>query len=78
MGTTRYFLSLEIARLEEGAFINRRKYVLDMITNTGLLHANSITTDNASTLLPNPGKYRSLVGRLFYLNLTRPDICFSV
>ncbi|KAK4380827.1 Retrovirus-related Pol polyprotein from transposon RE2 [Sesamum angolense] len=33
---------------------------------------------NCGTLLPDPGKYRRLVGRLLYLGFIRPDISYSV
>jgi len=31
-----------------------------------------------SAILDNPGAYRRLIGRLIYLTITRPDICYSV
>ncbi|XP_075515740.1 putative mitochondrial protein AtMg00240 [Primulina tabacum] len=32
----------------------------------------------ADALLVNPGEYQCLVGRLIYLTITRPDICYAV
>ncbi|XP_019053769.1 PREDICTED: uncharacterized protein LOC109114873 [Nelumbo nucifera] len=34
--------------------------------------------DDSSPLLPDPAQYRHLVGRPFYLIVTRPDLCYSV
>ncbi|XP_019246286.1 PREDICTED: uncharacterized protein LOC109225932 [Nicotiana attenuata] len=38
-------------------------------------HTSSAIDD---TLLVNPGPYQSLLGRLLYLTITRPDISFTV
>ncbi|KAL0322509.1 UNVERIFIED_CONTAM: Retrovirus-related Pol polyprotein from transposon RE2 [Sesamum angustifolium] len=83
----RFFLVLEIARNSDGLYVAQTKYVQDIVTDIGLLNAKSTSTPfpqglklsaNCGTLLPDPGKYRRLVGRLLYLGFTRPDISYSV
>jgi hypothetical protein len=37
LGQLRYFLGIEIARGAEGIVLSQRKYVLDLLTETGML-----------------------------------------
>ncbi|KAK6135902.1 hypothetical protein DH2020_030389 [Rehmannia glutinosa] len=66
LGFAKYFLGMEIARNEDGTVLNQRKYILDILRDTGMLHCKAASM------------YRRLVGRLLYLNLTRPDVTYSV
>ena len=87
LGLARYFLGLKICRSSTGTFLNQRKYVLDILSDTGLTGAKpakfplpkalrlSIDTGH---VLPNPEPYRRIIGRLLYLTLTRPDISYAV
>lgn len=87
LGVLKYFLGIEVARNSTGIYLSQRKYTLDIITETGLLGArpaaflleqNHKLALSTSPLLPNPEKYRRLVGRLIYLAVTRPELSFSV
>lgn len=87
LGYTHYFLGLEIVQGEDGMHINQRKYVLDILMNTGLIGSKVVDTPlpkglklrtNQDELLIEPEKYRRLIGRLLYLNFTRPDITYAV
>ncbi|KAL0395161.1 UNVERIFIED_CONTAM: Retrovirus-related Pol polyprotein from transposon RE2 [Sesamum latifolium] len=87
LGVARYFLGLQIARSAAGLSLTQCKYIHDILTDTGLLDAKSVTTplpqgvklcaDSGSFLL-DPEPYRRLIGRLLYLGFTRPDISYGV
>ena len=44
LGDLKYFLGIEVARRKEWLFISQRKYVLDLLTETGLLGSKAIDT----------------------------------
>ena len=65
----------------------QRKYVLDILEETGMLDCKPINTpmDPNVKLVPrqgeplqDSGRYRQLVGIVNYLTITRLDISFSV
>ncbi|XP_031253579.1 uncharacterized protein LOC116111548 [Pistacia vera] len=87
LGYAKYFIGIEITRSLEGTFINQRKYILDILEDTGLAGAKPVSThfrkacklsSESSNLLSSPDQYRRLIGRLLYLNLIKPDISFAV
>nr|KYP74866.1 Retrovirus-related Pol polyprotein from transposon TNT 1-94 [Cajanus cajan] len=87
LGDLKYFLGIEVARSKHGIFICQRKYVLDLLTETGMLgckpvdtpieknHKNFHCVGTAST---DKGRYQRLVGKLIYLSHTRPNIAYAV
>ena len=83
----RYFLGLEIAYRPGQMSICQRKYVLDLLEETGMLGCKPASSpmeqnvdwwDNATALLEDAGLYRRLVGKLIFLTVTRPDISYAV
>ncbi|KAK8593972.1 hypothetical protein V6N12_046045 [Hibiscus sabdariffa] len=82
----RYFLGMEVARSKEGLVINQRKYVLDLLKETGFLGCKpvdtlmdiNVTFNYAAPSFQNNERFQQIVDKLIYLSLTRPDITFSV
>lgn len=89
LGDLHYFLGIEVKRMEDGLLMSQQKYATDILVRAGMSNCKSINTPISSTekLSINGGdklgpedasKYRSMVGALQYLTLTRPDISFAV
>ena len=86
-GFLKYFLGIEGVRSKKGILLSRRKYILDLPSEAGMLGYRSIDSLmdvntklllDKRELLENVGRYMKLVGRLNYLTATRPDITFAV
>ncbi|XP_038880011.1 uncharacterized mitochondrial protein AtMg00810-like [Benincasa hispida] len=86
LGMLKYFLGIEVIRSKKGILLSQRKYILDLLTETGKLGVKPCSTPmmlnlqltKDGELLKDHERYRRLVGKLNYLTLTRPDIAYSV
>ena len=90
LGELKYFLGIEICRSKEGLFLSQRKYTLDLLSEAGDLGEKKAKTpleDGYKVLrqgefenkpFGDEKQYRRMVGKLIYLTITRPDICFAV
>lgn len=88
LGALHYFLGIEVTSTSDDLLLTQSKYAVDLVRRAGLLHYKSVPTpmvvfekrSSVSVDLLDADaatRYRSIVGRLQYLTLTRPDIAFS-
>nr|XP_019706570.1 uncharacterized protein LOC109505944 [Elaeis guineensis] len=86
LGPLRYFLGIEVGRSSKYIFLSQRKYVLDLLSETGILGCKPATTpinQNHRTVTDGGApvdreRYQRLVGRLIYLSYIRPDIAYAI
>ncbi|CAL2253609.1 unnamed protein product [Prunus armeniaca] len=83
----KYFLEIEVARSNHGIFLSQRKYVLDLLAETGMLDCRLIDTPSEQNhklglyldqVPTNKECYQRLVGKLNYLAHTHSDIAYAV
>ena len=86
LGNLNYFLGMEVARSKEGIFVSQRKYILDLLTETGMLECRLTDTPiefncklgNSDDQVPvDKEQYQRLIGKLICLFHTRLDIFFA-
>lgn len=83
----KYFLGIEVARTREVLDLSQRKYILDILKDSEMLGCRPSVFPMKQNLKlskgdeeerVDSGQYSRLVGRLPYLQETRPDITHSV
>jgi histone deacetylase 1/2 len=89
LGPLYYFLGIEVKKIHNGLCLTQEKYEADILEKIGMKKCISMPTPlsfgeplslaNRSLLGPEDStQYRSIVGGLQYLTLTRPHISFLV
>jgi histone deacetylase 1/2 len=89
LGDLSYFLGIEVTRTDSGIALTQAKYAADLLKRVNMHNCRDIATPMSSSerLSKTSGillsddlafSYRSTVGSLQYLCLTRPDIAFAV
>ncbi|XP_021833061.1 uncharacterized protein LOC110772886 [Prunus avium] len=87
LGALKFFLGIEVARSKTGIFLSQRKYVMDLLTEIGMLGCKPADTpikmnhklcEDMDLFPTNKEQYQRLVGRLIYLAHIRPDIAYAV
>jgi histone deacetylase 1/2 len=89
LGALHFFLGIEVQRTAHSLLLTQAKYAHDLLAKVGMLDCKSAPTPLSSSeplslhegtpLGPeDSSQYRSIVGALQYLTLTRPDLSFSV
>jgi hypothetical protein len=85
-----YFLVIQVTKREGGGLgLSQEKYAMDLLERVGMKHCKPVMTllSTSEKLSLEGGmrlgekdsrRYRSIVGGLQHLTLTRPDLSFSV
>ncbi|GJT85353.1 retrovirus-related pol polyprotein from transposon TNT 1-94 [Tanacetum coccineum] len=86
LGPLHYYLGIEFLRNSFGLSMTQRKYALELLECADVLDSKPIATPMNPIiklnsidgyLLLDPSTYRTLVGKLLYLTITRPDLSFA-
>lgn len=87
LGELKHFLGLEVSRCEEGILVSQSQYAKKILEKFKMINCRPAATPmeqnlklraNVGKELKNVKTYRTLVGSLIYLTITRPDISFPV
>jgi hypothetical protein len=87
MGPVHHFLGICVRRNRTGFFLSQGQYAGDLLERAGMTNCKPVATpadtqQKASAgdgiLLDDATSYRSIVGALQYLTITRPDIAYAV
>ena len=87
LGPIKFFLGIEVSRTKKGMVLSQRKYTLDILEDTGMMGCRPSSFPMEQNLKldkrsdkerVDENQYRRLVGRLLYLQATRPDIIYAV
>ncbi|XP_057803601.1 uncharacterized mitochondrial protein AtMg00810-like [Salvia miltiorrhiza] len=87
MGEMNFFLGLQVKQTEEEILINQSKYTKELINKFRAQHMKTVKIPMNTNWKVDPGsegksvsptKYREIIGSLFYLTASRPDISFAV
>ncbi|XP_024963325.1 uncharacterized protein LOC112503538 [Cynara cardunculus var. scolymus] len=86
LGPLKYFLGIEVAKTSNGLVLSQRKYILDILKDSGMMGCRpspfpieqNLNLDKGENETQVDDGHNQLVGRLLYLQATRPDITYAV
>ena len=89
LGDLHYFLGIEVKKTHDGITLSQVRYTKDLLKRVGMSACKGVTSPMSSSeklsalegvaLQPDDvTRYRSIVGTLQYLTMTRPDISYAV
>jgi hypothetical protein len=85
MGELTFFQGIQVKQMKEGIFIHQAKYMKDLMKKFKMAELKPMSTPMSTTAVLDPDEngeaidqreYRSMIGSLLYLTVTRPDIQF--
>jgi hypothetical protein len=89
LGDLHYFLGIDVNMVKDGIILSQDKYACDLLKRAGMTECKpaSMPLATGGKLMAHSGtqlgstdatKYKSIVGALQYLTLTRPNLPFDV
>jgi hypothetical protein len=87
LGKLNFFLGIEVSPTATGVILSQQRYILDILHRIKMTEVKHVATPMAAStflsafneeLFTYPTLFRSTVGALQCLSITRPDIAFSV
>ncbi|WVZ67619.1 hypothetical protein U9M48_016671 [Paspalum notatum var. saurae] len=89
LGELNFFLGMEVKKINDGIMLSQEKYAADILKRSRMSNCKPCTTplsvseklsryEGKPLGLKDSTNYRSIVGALQYLTLTRPDLSFAV
>jgi histone deacetylase 1/2 len=89
LGDLHYFLGIEVKRGDDGLVLSQQRYATDIVHRANMGNCRPVDTpistseklsisDGSGLSEEDATRYRSVVGALQYLTLTRPDLSFAV
>ncbi|RVW54053.1 Retrovirus-related Pol polyprotein from transposon RE1 [Vitis vinifera] len=87
LGKVHYFLGIQVSHTNNGLHLSQTKYIRDLLQKTKMVHCKPARTPLPTSLKLRAGDgdlvedlhgYRSIVGALQYVTITRPELSFSV
>jgi hypothetical protein len=87
MGELTFFLGIQVKQMKQGTFVHQAKYTKDLMKKFNMAELKPMPTPMsfATSLGPDEDdesvdqrEYRSMIGSLLYLTMTRLDIQFAM
>lgn len=87
LGELNYFLSIQFTKTEKAIHLSQAKYIADLLVKHHMDKRSPCQTPmatchhlikNSSAAINNASQYKSIIGALEYVTLTRLEIAFSV
>jgi hypothetical protein len=83
MGELTFILGIQVKQMKQGTFAHQAKYTKDLMKEFNMVELKPVSTPMSTTTVLDPnkngksvdqGEYRSMIGSLLYLTVTRSDI----
>jgi hypothetical protein len=87
MGELTFFLGIQVKQMKQGTFVHQCKYTKDLTKKFNMVELKPVSIPMSFMALLGSDEdgeavaqreYRSMIGSLLYLTVTRPDIQFTV